>query len=243
MLRFLLVCCYAVLVVCGGWVAGQPSLVDTEGLQRKPLVDVDTGPGFTLVVPVARSLPVARKLSLFDRDAPQGLFEPSARPGRYGEGVAGLRRLIAEAEAGMAGYDAVQYGARIKPHRPPTELTIGEIRRWIAMTPGQPHAIGRYQVIPPTFERLVSKLGLTDRDRFSPANQDRMADALLEEAGLTAYVEGTMRQVAFMNNLAKIWAGLPNETGRSHYHGYAGNKAVISWDHFRSEMNRIFPRG
>lgn len=49
-----------------------------------------------------------------------------------------------------------------------------------------------------------------------------------------------MTRRAFMNNLAKIWAGLPNDTGKSHYAGYAGNKASISWASFDAQMAQVF---
>ncbi len=151
-----------------------------------------------------------------------------------------LRQLIADAEAGPLDYDAVQYGARIKPGRPPTQMTIGEIYAWIDRTPGQPHAIGRYQFIPPTLRRLVTQLGLSPGTRFSPDVQDQLADILLADAGLAEFTSKQMSRHQFMNNLAKIWAGLPNSTGQSHYHGYAGNKASISWSRFDQEMAAIF---
>lgn len=158
-------------------------------------------------------------------------------------GVDGLRQLIASAEAGKADYDAVQYGATIKPPKPPTRMTIREILEWIDATPGQPHAIGRYQMIPPTLRRVVAQLGLSHDERFTPQIQDLCADVLLEDAGLSAFLRGQMTQTTFMNNLAKIWAGLPNATGKSHYHGYAGNRAVLTWAQFEGHMERIFPRG
>jgi hypothetical protein len=40
--------------------------------------------------------------------------------------------------------------------------------------------------------------------------------------------------------LAKIWAGFPTSTGRSFYHGYAGNYATISWNEFDHHMASIF---
>lgn len=164
-------------------------------------------------------------------------------PIRSGDGgpVAQLRDLIASAEAGRAQYDAVQHGARVKPAKMPTQMTIAEIYQWIDDTPGQPHAIGRYQIIPGTLKGLVRKAGLDVNTRYSPEVQDRLADILLEEAGLTAMREGVMTRTGFMNNIAKIWAGLPNSSGRSHYHGYAGNAASMSWAHFEAEMVRIFP--
>ena len=160
--------------------------------------------------------------------------------GRNGP-VAQLRTLIAQAEAGSKGYDAVQYGARVKPSGAPTTLTIREIYQWIDDTPGQPHAIGRYQFIPSTLRRLVSGVGVSLDARFTPRVQDQLADVLLQEAGLRRFRSGEMARQAFMNNLAKIWAGLPNDTGKSHYHGYAGNKATMTWASFDAQMARIFP--
>ncbi|WP_299745486.1 hypothetical protein [uncultured Tateyamaria sp.] len=154
--------------------------------------------------------------------------------------VARLRNLIAQAEAGKKGYDAVQYGAKVKPAAAPTRLTIQQIYDWIDATPGQPHAIGRYQFIPPTLRRLVRQAGINPKTQFTPQVQDRLADILLADAGLAPFLAGEMKRQTFMNNLAKIWAGLPNDTGKSHYHGYAGNKATMSWAHFDAQMVRIF---
>ncbi len=155
--------------------------------------------------------------------------------------VGQLRALIAQAEAGAKGYDAVQYGADILPSGPPTTLTIAQIYAWIDDTPGQPHAIGRYQFIPPTLRRLVRRMGLNHQVRFSPQVQDQLANLLLYEAGLHHFLAGDLDRQTFMNNLAKIWAGLPNDTGQSHYHGFAGNKATMTWVYFDAQMARIFP--
>lgn len=157
-----------------------------------------------------------------------------------GTPVARLRHLIAQAEAGRAGYDAVQHGARIKPAKTPTAMTIAEIYRWIDDTPRQPHAIGRYQFIPQTLRRLVNDLGVPTSTRFSPEVQDALADLLLVEAGIRQFKQGTLSRKDFMHNLAKIWAGLPLPNGQSYYDGYAGNKATMSWTYFDGEMARIF---
>lgn len=179
--------------------------------------------------------------SLFAARAAHGLFAPRARQfGGFGH-VADLLSLIAKAEAGSKGYDAVQYGAWIKPDGPPTSLTLGEIYAWIDATPGMPHAIGRYQFIPPTLRRLADALHLPLTTRFSPDVQDALADLLLHEAGLRKFLAGDLSRHGFMNNLAKIWAGLPNETGKSHYHGLAGNKAAMTWSYFDARMEQIFP--
>ncbi len=151
-----------------------------------------------------------------------------------------LRELIADAEAGPLDYDAVQYGARIKPNKPPTQMTLDEINAWITATPGQPHAIGRYQFIPATLRRLIRSKAMPGSTVFTPDVQDELADILLDDAGLADFTAGQLSRHQFMNNLAKIWAGLPNATGRSHYHGYAGNKATISWTRFDQQMIAIF---
>lgn len=187
--------------------------------------------------------------SLFVGRAAQGLFaeRPAHEPAFenaplalvQGSDVARIRALIGAAESRRDGYDAVQHGARIKTPKPPTQMTLAEIYRWIEETPGQPHAIGRYQFIPATLRRVVAKLGIAPTARFSPGVQDRLADVLLAEAGLHEFRAGRLGRVGFMNNLAKIWAGLPNSTGKSHYHGHAGNRASISWARFNAEMARI----
>ncbi len=178
--------------------------------------------------------------SLFRGRASGGLFAPvltQVLPSAAKQ----LMTLIAKAEAGKAGYDAVQYGARIKPSAPPTKMTIAEIYQWIDNTPGQPHAIGRYQFIPATLRRLVRHQEVPHDKLFSPELQDQLAHQLLEEAGLSDFQSAKMSRATFMLNLAKIWAGLPTSTGKSYYEGYAGNKAVYTWDYFDSHFKKIFP--
>ena len=158
-----------------------------------------------------------------------------------GTAVQRLRSLIGQAESPRAGYDAVQHGARIKPAKPPSHMTLAEIFAWVEATPGQPHAIGRYQFIPETLTRVVQQVGARPRDRFTPALQDRLADVLLVDAGFPAFMAGQLSQDQFMNNLAAIWAGFPTTTGRSKYHGVAGNRATITLAQFRAEIAKIRP--
>lgn len=182
--------------------------------------------------------------SLFAGKAEGGLF--AALPGRLdtplrhgGQKAARLRDLIASAEAGRAGYDAVQHGARIKPPRRPTDMTLAEIYDWIDATPGQPHAIGRYQFIPATLRHSAKRLGLPSGTRFTPATQDRLADLLLGDAGLSKIKTGEITEEAFMLNLAKIWAGLPVASGRSYYDGVAGNKATMTFAAYSRQVRAI----
>ncbi|WP_323777209.1 hypothetical protein [Leisingera sp.] len=175
--------------------------------------------------------------SLFRGRSSGSLFAPALRTP---PSVSQLLSLIASAEAGKANYDAVQLGAKRKPPKKPTQMTVAEINAWINATPGQPHAIGRYQLIPATFRRLVKHQGVKPQARFSPELQDRLAHQLIEEAGYSAFLKAEMPRKTFMLNLAKIWAGLPTSNGKSYYEGYAGNSASLTWSHFDTEMKRIF---
>lgn len=174
---------------------------------------------------------------------PRARGEPaSSRPLSGGSPIAQLLTLIARVEAGLSGYDAVQHGARIRPSRAPTQMTLGEIHDWIAATPGQPHAIGRYQFIPPTLRRVAQIRGYGPDTPFTAQVQDSLALVLLEDAGLRAFESGTMERRRFMNNLARIWAGLPLPNGQSYYEGYAGNSAAMTWEAFEGGVARIWPR-
>jgi hypothetical protein len=161
--------------------------------------------------------------------------DPSATP------IANLRDLIAHAEAGQGGYDAVQHGATAFPDDLPTVMTLDEIRAWVAATPGQSHAIGRYQVIPSTFERLALKSDADGSALFSPEQQDRWANLLILEAGYGDFISGRLTPDAFMDNLAAVWAGLPLGSGLSAYDGIAGNKATISRAAYARALTAIFP--
>lgn len=156
-----------------------------------------------------------------------------------GSAGAQLKSLIASAEAGREGYDAVHHRAPPLP-RKPTAMTVREIYDWIAATPGRSHAIGRYQFIPKTLRRLMAQAEISPDTQFSPALQDHLADMLLEEAGMSSFLRREMHPRHFMDNLALIWAGLPTSSGLSAYHNYAGNRATITRSEFETAFARIF---
>lgn len=153
--------------------------------------------------------------------------------------IGGILDLIAFAEAGPKGYDAVHFGAKRRPPARPTQLTVGQIQKWARATRGQPHAIGRYQFIPKTFDRLVKLTNTKSSARFSPALQDKFATVLLVSAGHEDFVAGKISLSRYMDKLAQVWAGLPLKNGRSYYHKYAGNRATISRSFYVREMKRI----
>ena len=200
--------------------------------------------GGALFQPADGAGAVAGGASLFAGASSGGLFAPIVRgpgPALHGDAVTRLRYVIGQAESPRDGYDAVQHGARIRPSKPPTHMTLAEIFAWIEATPGQPHAIGRYQFIPDTLARVTRQVGARPNDRFTPALQDRLADVLLADAGFPAFMAGELSEEKFMNNLAAIWAGLPASNGRSKYHGVAGNRATVTLAYFQAEIAKIRP--
>jgi hypothetical protein len=156
-----------------------------------------------------------------------------------GNGVEAIRGVINLAESRKDGYDAIVASARSHPGKRPTEMTIGETLHWARTTPGN-HAIGLYQFIPDTLERVAEKAGFDHNTVMTPQVQDAMGDVLLEEAGYTAAKNGEIGLHEFMNNMSQIWAGLPNSTGYSSYHGINGNRATITWTQFEQGMQKAF---
>lgn len=163
------------------------------------------------------------------------------RAAALGKGAEGLRNLVASVEAGKAGYDAVVYGAKVPPPAPPSQMTLAAIRHWTAATPGQNHALGRYQIVPRTLKDLTTRLALPETTVFSPRIQDQMADLLIADAGYHEFRAGRLSRRAFMENLAVIWAALPRSDGLSAYHGINGNRAGMSWEAYQTAMRQIFP--
>jgi hypothetical protein len=112
------------------------------------------------------------------------------------------------------------------------DLTVGEVRalqkRLVRANGGS--AIGRYQIIDDTLAGLVTRMGLTGKERFTPALQDRMAMQLATDAGLEDWIDGGLGDERFAANLARVWAGLPaDHRGRSFYAGIQGNRATLGW--------------
>ena len=202
----------------------------------------------SLFVQTNSNVQVAQAPASLFSGAQSGMFAPlpervsfTAAPPAIGDTLVDrLLALIALAEAGPAGYDAVQYGARVRPSRKPTQMTLREIYEWIDATPGQPHAIGRYQFIPDTLRRVATIRGFGPDVRFTEDVQDALALVLLNDAGLDGFRAGEVNRHVFMRNLAQIWAGLPLPNGQSYYDGYAGNSATMTWAAFDAGMTRIW---
>jgi muramidase (phage lysozyme) len=143
-----------------------------------------------------------------------------------------------------------------------TDMTIGEIRqrqRYI-MDYSNPQvgdygifAAGKYQIIPPNMDAALRGTGLTDKDMFSPANQDIMGmNLLMNKAGrekLSAYLRGKSNDIiGAQTQLAQEFASVPVpidmmgaygpvKAGQSYYAG-DGNRAGHSVAETRAALEK-----
>jgi len=129
-------------------------------------------------------------------------------------------------------------GDKATANRKLTNKTLSQI---IAMQGNK--AAGAYQFKPQTLKMLIKDLGLTGKEKFTPAFQDVLATRLLERRGLNDYLEGRMPPEKFALGAAKEWASLPVlapvvgrkmevQPGMSYYEGYGSNKALLNADEF-----------
>ena len=112
-------------------------------------------------------------------------------------------------------------------------------------------AAGRYQIVEDTLrgynndtyssrqaavnagrgsEALYTKAGLSAGDLFSPINQDKLAMVLLEQRGLSRYLNDEITRDQFAGNLANEFASLPiisgPQAGESVYKGVGINASL-----------------
>lgn len=142
----------------------------------------------------------------------------------------GLLSFIADHESN-GDYDAY-YNYHNRAPVDLTSMSINEVLQWqrqYVNSGSASSAAGRYQIIRGTLESLVDEMGLTGREPFDEAMQDRMAIALLERRGLDDFLEGRISEARFMRNLSQEWASLPKDMGgASYYAGDGLNQALTS---------------
>ena len=67
----------------------------------------------------------------------------------------------------------------------------------------------------------------------------KLAAELFRTAGLSEWLSGAVTDDTFMDNLARIWAGLPLASGLSAYDGTSGNRATITREAFRQALLQV----
>lgn len=156
--------------------------------------------------------------------------------------------LIAKGEVGTtgaSGYNVAYRGARISAQqkfgKDLSQLTIGQVKELQKANLNEQKsrgipanrrssAMGRYQFIYSGFDDYIRAAGLSDKDMFSPENQDAMAMAIISKGkyGLNAVRAGKATPEQFQNNvLAARWASIQKTTGGGVHDAAGFNKATI----------------
>jgi len=161
-------------------------------------------------------------------------------PGEWGP----LLDLIKSVEAKAHKYEAVNYGKGSGVIKGITNMTITEAykasEKYRAQYGGS-GAVGQYQFMTPT--KQAKDAGLNpDTDKFSPANQDKMAIDLIEnKRGGKDWKAGKLDDNTFMKNVAAEWRGLPaGPDGKTYQDQYASrNAAHATWDKYKEAIQKI----
>ena len=156
--------------------------------------------------------------------------------------------LIAKGEVSTtapSGYNVAYRGARISAQqkfgKDLSQLTIGQVKELQRANLNEQKsrgipanrrssAMGRYQFIYSGFDDYIRAAGLSDKDMFSPENQDAMAMAIISKGkyGLNAVRAGKATPEQFQNNvLAARWASIQKTTGGGVHDAAGFNKATI----------------
>lgn len=155
--------------------------------------------------------------------------------------VANVLRFIRQIEA-PGGYDQVFSGIAPadRPPKPLTQMTIDDVLAWQdSIDPRyNSEAAGAYQIIEDTLRDLVAREGLGGGELFDQAMQDRLAIALMRDAGLEDWRAGRIGAAAFNDRLAGVWAAIPDSrTGQSRYAGDGMNAARTSPEAMLAVLN------
>ncbi len=151
-----------------------------------------------------------------------------------------LGTLISSGEGGYGSYNRGRAGDANGAQIDFSQMTVGEVMRRQDLAKGDPDrlfAVGKYQMIPGTFEEAVNSLGIDRNAKLTPQLQERMfADYLVDEKRpqVKAYITGETNGAAGLQGaqlaLAREFASVADpRTGRSVYDGdSAGNSASIT---------------
>lgn len=162
-----------------------------------------------------------------------------------------LGTLISSGEGGYGSYNRGRAGDANGAQIDFSQMTVGEVMRRQDLPRNDPErlfAVGKYQMIPGTFEEAVNTLGIDRNARLTPQLQERMfADYLVDEkrpqvrAYITGETSGAQGLQGAQLALAREFASVADpRTGRSVYDGdSAGNSASISAAEVATALNQM----
>lgn len=180
--------------------------------------------------------------SLFAQPATALADAPSREVGFSANDVDFLN-LMGDLEA-PGGFGQVFNGVPLLPPERLEEMTIGEVlayQRQIRALGTVSSAVGRYQFIHNTLQRLVSDLGISDDLIFDGEVQTFLARALMSDCG---FYEPAQDSLVLADCLAGVWAALPVATGprrgQSAYADDGLNRALVDPERVVSVLDSRF---
>ena len=186
--------------------------------------------------------------------APPALAAPPTGSGQTVATAAGGRgvpsTLLNLIRSGEGDWDSVNRGhaGDSRPIPGLSRMTIGQV---MDLQRKGVFAVGAFQFIPSTLKMAVKAAGLSTSDQFNPANQERLAVALLvggKQPALRDYLTGRTNNLdAAHREIAIEWAALQGPGGRgAHDNDSGGNYAGIPAAKVRQaliEARRFFLEG
>lgn len=155
-----------------------------------------------------------------------------------------LLDLIKSVEAVTHKYNAVNYGDGPGVIDGLTEMTIADAFKaseTYRSKYGGSGAVGQYQFMTPISQAKDAGLNPYS-DKFSPANQDKMAVWIIENKRQGKdWKERKISDEAFMKLVAAEWRGLPAAPdGKTYQDEYAGrNAAHTTWDKYKKTIEEV----
>jgi hypothetical protein len=171
-------------------------------------------------------------------DGEDGGGDNGSNDNNYNGGGGDWAPLLALIRKGEGGYESI---AGKDPIKGLTDWTIQKVAS------SAPSFAGAYQLDPRSVISWAKDVGLKPEDKFSPANQDKIAVGLIENrAQGKKWRSKQISDEQFGNNLASIWAALPvlsptngKQRGVSYYAGVGSNKANIKPEEVEGAFKQI----
>ena len=148
-------------------------------------------------------------------------------------GAKGLLDFIARYESG-GDYNKIFGGKSISGLSDKTIQEVVQIQKAHLAEGFESAAIGRYQMMLP--DVYAKKAGLSLDDKFSKANQDKMAIEYLKEDGWEDYISGKLDAETFADRVAGTWAALPTRSGKSAHPGVGSNKHLVEREKYMKQI-------
>lgn len=172
----------------------------------------------------------SEKPSAYDQKVPEEPKPPTGGPsGKWKP----LLDLIGSVEGG---YTSIAPGDQ-NPNL--TKMTIAEANKAVGIKGGK-GAIGKYQLTNPIGQARAAGLN-TNKDLFSPENQDKIAINLIKGRGGDKWLSGQITDRQFAQALAAEWRGLPyDERNQTYPDQYAGrNRAGTTFATVLSTLKKV----